>query len=423
VCLGCISTGQVGLDHKFDYSLRLPLSSGLTPLILFCIFGTQRDVMCIWKFWAYRLIGKQPQFTPRTSNEGQTLSNTSAPSTGANELHVIHTLKGATREMHQTDGKAHRVSSSAGGRESISDPLGLMTVKHSTAPSDLSGHLDHDLESALPETGSKCSRPGPSLAMPDLPYMPETPNLSASATMSPRQAQLYSSATAISSQGLVSSQGHSGTRSLISSQNTISQSDPPFIVVTDGFGAMFGAQVPSSVREGTVGRQIISHQERRRWLTAHERRHPHTGDSREPRKSVGLPPPPRSPRQSNARPTSAGGNTMFAGKEGGAPGLGPSNLTVAPAPVAASWNWDSPFRVVGSPSVLEMRSKDTSDGGTISRGDSELGIEMEEKVKTPSNRSFERGHAEQESQGKEGSRDSWLSKNSRMSVTSDRTFG
>lgn len=112
-------------------------------------------------------------------------------------------------------------------------------------------------------------------------------------------------------------------------------------------------------------------------------------------------------------------------REGGqAPPVGPGLSAVSPeSPTAPAWNWDSPFRVAGSSSALEARSRDTSDGGFGSPSGSDQGIEMQEKIKTPSNGSFEQGYSRKESQDKENRRDSRVSKKSRVSVASDRTFG
>lgn len=378
--------------------------------------------MHIWRYWAYRLIGREPAFTPRSSNEGQTLSESSAPTITGVDRHVIRALTENNRDICKTNGKVHRPSSSAGGA-SISDPLALMPGKHSVGPSELSSHHDTDLESNLGESVSKRSRRGPPLAVPDLPYLPETPNT----TMSPHQAQFYSSVGAISSQGLVSSQGHSGTRGLLASQNNLPDSGPPMIVVTDGFGAMFGAQVPSSARG--LGRPILTREERERRLaaqTSNGLRQPRPGSGRERRPSTGLPPPPRSPRPSITRPASAGGiMTLDPGREGGkapAPGLGTA-VSPPDSPAAPAWNWDSPFRLAGGSSALEARSRDTSDGGFGSLNDSDQGIEMQEKIKTPSSGSFEQGYSRNDSHDKGSRRDSKVSKNSRVSVASDRTFG
>ncbi|KAH7337050.1 hypothetical protein B0J17DRAFT_629651 [Rhizoctonia solani] len=358
--------------------------TSVTPLFFFFIFGTQRDLMAIWKYWAYHLAGKQPRYTPRSSNEE------------------------GVQDMRKGDRKVHRPSSSAGGRTSgsIADALGPLGMKHSTDPSDLSGHFDRDVETAIPEAIPERVHPVHTLQGPKVP----------SPTMSPHQTQFYSAPSVLSSQGLVSSHGHSGTRGLLTSQSNLPRSEPPFIVVTDGFGAVFGAQVPPNEHSGLMGRPIMSREERERWLATDARQQrPRAEFGRERRKSVGLPPPPRSPRQSNARPSSAGGVTALEPNQRRGAGLGSGT--------SQPWNWDSPFHFGPSTAVQGGRNQQSSEGsGSASRHDSDLGIEMEEKVKTPSNGSFERGHVRHESQ-EESLRTSWVSKGSRVSVASDRTFG
>lgn len=383
--------------------------TSVTPLFFFFIFGTQRDLMAIWKYWAYRLAGKQPRYTPRSSNEGQTLSNSSAPATiNTNDPYFIPKLEEGVQDMRKGDRKVHRPSSSAGGRTSgsIADALGPLGMKHSTDPSDLSGHFDRDVETAIPQAIPERVHPVHTLQGPKVP----------SPTMSPHQTQFYSAPSVLSSQGLVSSHGHSGTRGLLTSQSNLPRSEPPFIVVTDGFGAVFGAQVPPNEHSGLMGRPIMSREERERWLATDARQQrPRAEFGRERRKSVGLPPPPRSPRQSNARPSSAGGVTALEPNQRRGAGLGSGT--------SQPWNWDSPFHFGPSTAVQGGRNQQSSEGsGSASRHDSDLGIEMEEKVKTPSNGSFERGHVRHESQ-EESLRTSWVSKGSRVSVASDRTFG
>ncbi|CAE6458801.1 unnamed protein product [Rhizoctonia solani] len=399
-----------------DYQLRGVFDlhiywTSVTPLFFFFIFGTQRDLMAIWKYWAYRLAGKQPRYTPRSSNEGQTLSNTSAPATvNINDPNFIHKLGEGAQDVYKGDRKVHSPSSSAGGRTSgsIADALGPLGMKHSTDPSDLSSHFDRDVEAAIPEAISERSHPAHTLESPKAP----------SSVLSPHQTQFYSAPSVLSSQGLVSSHGHSGTRGLLTSRGDLPPSEPPFIVVTDGFGAVFGAQVPPNEHSGLMGRPIMTRAERERWLATDERQQrPRAEFGRERRKSVGLPPPPRSPRQSNARPSSAGGATALESKPNQRRGAGLGSGTSQP------WNWDSPFHFGPNTTVQGGRNQPSSEGsGSASRHDSDLGIEMEEKVKTPSNGSFERGHVRHESQ-EESLRTSWVSKNSRVSVASDRTFG
>ncbi|CAE6464002.1 unnamed protein product [Rhizoctonia solani] len=388
--------------------------TSLTPLIFFFIFGTQQDLMIIWKYWAYRLAGKQPRCTPRSSNEGQTLSNSTAPGTiDTNDPHFIRKLGEGAQNAYKGSGKAHRASSSAGGRASgsIADQLGSLTMKHSTDPSDLSGRINQDLEAAIPENASEHDRSALSLAIPELSRTSEGPKASSPTG----QGRFYSTPSVLSSQGLVSSHGHSGTHGLLTSQNDPPRSEPPFIVVTDGFGAVFGAQVPPNARAGMMGRPIMTRQERERWLAADEgRRRPRAEFGRERRKSVGLPPPPRSPRQSNARPSSAGAVAALEPNQRAGAGLGSG--------ASPSWNWDSPFHFGPGAPVQGVRDRDPSDGGSGSHNGSDLGIEMEEKIKTPSNGSFERGHIRHESQ-EQNIRTSWVSKDSRASVASDRTFG
>ncbi|KAJ1303269.1 hypothetical protein OPQ81_011466 [Rhizoctonia solani] len=350
--------------------------TSVTPLIFFFIFGTQQDLMAIWKYWAYRLTGRQPKCTPQSSNnEAQTLSNSSAPATvNTNDPHFIIKL--------------------AGGRASgsIADPLGPLGMKHSTDPSDLGGRIDRDIEAAVPEAISGHGHQPLSLAIPELPHTPTGPK------------------------GLVSSHGHSGISDPLPSQNDLQRSEPPFIVVTDGFGAVFGAQVPSNAHSGIMGRPIMTRQERERWLAADEQqRRPLAETGRERRKSVGLPPPPRSPRQSNARPSSAGRIAILEPNQRGGAGL---DLGTSP-----TWNWDSPFHFGPNPAAHGVRDRESSDrgSGSGSRNESD-GIEMEEKIKTPSNGSFEQDHIPSESR-EESIRLSWVSKDTRISVASDRTFG
>ncbi|KAG8715064.1 hypothetical protein FRC11_005930 [Ceratobasidium sp. 423] len=388
--------------------------TSVTPLIFFFIFGTQQNLMAIWKYWAYRLAGKQPRYTPRSSNEGQTLSNSTAPGTiDTNDPHFIHKLGGA-QDGCKENGKVHRASSSVGGRASgsIGDQLGSLTMKHSTDPLDFSGRIDRDLEAAIPETASEHDRSALSLAIPEPPRTPEGPKAPSPSS----RAHFYSAPSVLSSQGLVSSNGHSGTHGLLTSRSDQPRSEPPFVVVTDGFGAVFGAQVPSNARTGMMGRPIMTRQERERWLAADERRRPRAELGRERRKSVGLPPPPRSPRQSNARPSSAGAVAALESNQRASTGLSSG--------ASPSWNWDSPFYFGPSAPVQGVRDRDPSDGasGSGSRHGSDPGIELEEKIKTPSNGSFERGHIRHESQ-EQSVRTSWVSKNSRISVASDRTFG
>ncbi|KAG8729844.1 hypothetical protein FRC12_020671, partial [Ceratobasidium sp. 428] len=64
--------------------------AALGPLILFIIFGTQRDLIRIWRYWIYCLIGKEPTFTPRSSNEAAMLSNSSGPGTVGNGRYIVH---------------------------------------------------------------------------------------------------------------------------------------------------------------------------------------------------------------------------------------------------------------------------------------------------------------------------------------------
>ncbi|CCO30745.1 hypothetical protein BN14_04775 [Rhizoctonia solani AG-1 IB] len=383
--------------------------TGVTPLIFFIIFGTQQELMAIWKYWAYRLAGKQPQYTPRSSNEAQTLSGSSAP--GSNNPHIIRKLGDGARDTYKQGSKRHRASSSAGGRASgsIADPLGLLGVKHSTDPSDLSSPIDRDLEAATPENVSKDGRSVLSPVLPEL-LSPESPRIPLP-TMSPGRPRFYSNASILSSQALSNLHNHSGTRGLLASQSDLPRSQPPLIVVNDGFGAVFGAQVPAST--GMMGRPIMTRQERDRWLATDGRQQrPRAEYGRERRQSVGLPPPPRSPRQSNVRPSSAGGvRTLEPNRRRGA------ELGLRTSP---SLNWDSHFHFGSNASVQGARNRELSDAGS----GSEPGIEMEEKVKTPSNGSgsFERGRVQRESP-QDSLRSSWVSKDSRVSVSSDRTFG
>ncbi|CAE6449772.1 unnamed protein product [Rhizoctonia solani] len=388
-----------------------PYWASVTPLVFFFIFGTQQDLMFIWKYWAYRLVGKQPRYTPRSSNEGQTLSNSSVPATiNTKDPHFIKKLGERARD----DGKVHRASSSAGGRASgsIMDMYGPLGMKHSTDPSDLSGHVDRDIEAAAPKTIPDREYPALSLGIPELSRAPE--GLKAfSPTMSSSQAHFYSTPSVLSSQALASSHGHSGTHGLLAAPSNLPRSEPPFIVVTDGFGAVFGAQVPPNMHSGIMGRPIMSREERERRLALDEQqRRPRMEFGRERRQSVGLPPPPRSPRQSNARPSSAGGVAALEPNKRGGAGLGSG--------ISPPWNWDSPFRLGPSVSVQGVRDRESND--LASRDDSDPGIEMEEKVKTPSDGSFEGGHVRRES-GEESLRASWVSKDTRASVASDRTFG
>ncbi|KEP50380.1 Rad60-SLD domain protein [Rhizoctonia solani 123E] len=388
-----------------------PYWTSVTPLIFFFTFGTQRDLMVIWKYWAYRLAGKQPRYTPRSSNEGQTLSNSSAPATiNTNDPHFIKKLGEGARG----NGKVHRASSSAGGRTSgsIMDLYGPLGAKHSTDPSDLNGRIDRDIEAATPKTVPDREHPALTLGLPELSHAPDGLKAS-SPTMSSSQAHFYSSPSVLSSQALVSSQGHSGTHGLMTAQSNLPRSEPPFIIVTDGFGAVFGAQVPPNMHSGIMGRQIMSREERERRLALDEQqRRPRAEFGRERRQSVGLPPPPRSPRQSNARPSSAGGAAALEPNQRGGAGLGSG--------ISPPWNWDSPFRLGPSASAQGVRDRESSD--CTSRDDSDPGIEMEEKVRTPSGGSFERGHVRHESR-EESLRTSWVSKDPRASVASDRTFG
>ncbi|KAF8713127.1 hypothetical protein RHS03_00967, partial [Rhizoctonia solani] len=387
--------------------------TSVTPLIFFTIFGTQQELMAIWKYWAYRLAGKQPHYTPRSSNEAQTLSGSSAPGTiNANESHVIRKLREGAHDVYKGNSKRHRASSSAGERTSgsIADPLALTGMKHSTDPSDLSYRTNQDLEAASPDNNYKDNRATLSPVIPELSCL-EGPKVSSPAT-SPGRPRFYSSASILSSQALPSSHGHSGTRGLLASQSNLIHSEPPLIVVNDGFGAVFGAQVPANTCAGMMGRPIMTRQERERWLATDERqRAPRVGYGRERRQSVGLPPPPRSPRQSNGRPSSAGGVTVLGSNQRRGAELGPR--------ASPSLNWNSHFHYGSNTSVQSARNRELSYGGS----GSDLGIEMEEKVKTPSNgsESFER---DVQRESPEGSlRSSWVSKDSRVSIASDRTFG
>ncbi|CUA68826.1 hypothetical protein RSOLAG22IIIB_03691 [Rhizoctonia solani] len=390
-----------------------PYWTSITPLIFFFIFGTQRDLMAIWKYWAYRLAGKQPRCTPQSSNEGHTLCNSSTPATiNTNDPHFVKMLGGAARR----DGKVHRPSSSVGGRASgsIMDLYGSLGMKHSTDPSDLSNRTDRDIEAAVSRAVPERAL---SLKIPELSRAPGGPKTS-SPTMSSGHAHFYSAPSLLSSQALVSSHDHSRARTLLTPQNNPSRPQPPFIVVTDGFGAVFGAQVPPNTHSGLMGRPIMTREERERRLALDEQqRRPRTEFGRQRTKSVGLPPPPRSPRQSNSRPSTAGAVTALEPNLRGGAGLGSG--------IASPWNWDSPFRSGPSASAQGVRDRASSDhSGSLggSRNDSDLAIEMEEKIKTPSSGSFERGHVRHESH--EGSlRTSWVSKDSRVSVASDRTFG
>ncbi|CAE7189591.1 unnamed protein product [Rhizoctonia solani] len=405
-----------------DYQLRgvfdlHPYWTSVTPLIFFCIFGTQRDLMVIWKYWTYRLAGKQPRYTPRSSSEGQTLSNSSVPATvNTNAPHFIQKLGEGARNSYKGDGKAHRASSSAGGRASgsILDPYGTLSMKHSTDPSDLSGHTDRDVEAAIPEADSEREHTALSLGIPDLSCTSDGPK-ALSPTMHSSQAHFYSTPSVLSSQGLVSSHGHSGTRGLLASQGNPS-TEPPLIVVTDGFGAVFGAQVPSNTRAEMMGRPIMTHEERERRVALEEQQRRLRAEAQRPRRmSVGLPPPPRSPRQSNARPSSAGGVAALEPNRRGGVGLGSG--------ISPAWNWDSPFHAGPSAPAQGVRNRESSDhdSGSGGRNDSD-DIEMEEKIKTSSSGSFERGYTRRESP-EESLRMSWASKESRASVASDRTFG
>lgn len=368
--------------------------------------------MSIWKYWCYRLVGKEPSFTPRTSAEGQTLSNTSGPcAVAANEPHIIQTMGGGDHDGYVEDRKTHKTSSSAGGRESgsISEPPGLAVGKGSVGPLGSSARPHHDVESILMpssmRTAAKRSR-GALPAIPALAYTAETSGATSPTSISPQQANFYSTSAAVSSQGLASSISHS--HGLLSSQSDFPQPNQPLVTVTDGFGTMFGAQVPQSAR--TVGRPIILPQERERQLAVppnRQRRPSAQSDcSRDPRKSTGLPPPPRSPRPSNARPTSAGTGILdLGGSQRGRStpaGLGAS----VPAPVATPWNWDSPFHATGASGGRNAPSGCRED---------QEGIELQEKL---SNGSSKHGSQEQTS-----ARESWVSKDSRVSSASDRTFG
>ncbi|KAG9123453.1 hypothetical protein FRC07_014921 [Ceratobasidium sp. 392] len=392
--------------------------AALGPFVLFIIFGTQRDLMRIWKYWAYRLVGKEPAFTPRSSNEAATLSNSSGLGTMANGRY--NTTAQGPRELQAVGRKSHRVSFSAGARDSvsISDRPELSAVKHTT---DL--HRDEvtsnpDLELALVTTdvhspGSQTPQASPlsPLTFPALPYVAEL-SVSPAPSANARQTDFYSTPADMSSQGLnTSTISHSGGQGLLASYHP-SRSNQPLIVVTRGFDAMFGAQ---------VGQPIISPQERERRLavpTAARRPSFNGGIQIERRRSTGLPPPPR---QSIGRPTSAG-RSAAGEREGPAP-TGTGASVAAPSPVAAAWNWDSPFRSVGKSAPLAPITTHTSDSGSGSRGDTS-GIELQEHLKTPSNRSSEHGRAQRSSQEQhsDSARGSWA-RASRASVASDRTFG
>ncbi|KAF8607010.1 hypothetical protein BDV93DRAFT_520603 [Ceratobasidium sp. AG-I] len=388
--------------------------TALTPLTFFGIFGTQRDLMSIWRYWCYRLVGKELSFTPRSSGECQTLSNGSGPSAlPTNERHVIRTMGDSDRDGYVGDRKTHKTSSSAGGRESgsISEPPGLTAGKAPAVPIGSSIRSHRDVESIMMPSSMRLAAKrdrGTLPAIPSLAYTAESlDNISPTST-SLQQAQFYATSAAMSSQGL-SSNSHS--HGLLASQNDLPRPNPPLVTVTDGFGAMFGAQVPQSSR--TVGRPIILPQERERRLavpTNRQRRPSAQSDfSRDSRKSVGLPPPPRSPRPSTARPSSAGTGILDFG--GSQRGPTPAGLDVpTSAPVATTWNWDSPFNATSASAPSTSRSNGTSG----SHGEQE-GIELQEKL---SNRSTEYGSA-----GQSSSRESGISKNSRVSVASDRTFG
>ncbi|KAF8754990.1 hypothetical protein RHS01_05718 [Rhizoctonia solani] len=283
----------------------------------------------IWKYWAYRLAGKQPHYTPRSSNEAQTLSGSSAPGTiNANESHVIRKLREGAHDVYKGNSKRHRASSSAGERTSgsIADPLALTGMKHSTDPSDLSYRTNQDLEAASPENNYKDNRAMLSPVIPELSCL-EGPNASSPA-MSPGRPRFYSSASILSSQALPSSHGHSGTRGLLASKQQMNGND----------------------LQG--------------WL--------------------------RTRTEAKRRPSS-------------------------PTEIAPAIKWEA---FVGG-WLQSARNRELSYGGS----GSDLAIEMEEKVKTPSNgsESFER---DVQRESPEGSlRSSWVSKDSRVSIASDRTFG
>ncbi|QRW06501.1 hypothetical protein RhiLY_05500 [Ceratobasidium sp. AG-Ba] len=405
--------------------------AALAPLVLFVIFGTQIDLMQIWKYWGYRLVGKHHTFTPRSSNEAATLSNSSGPATTTNTRFVVETATAAAQDVHTSNRKVHRASSSAGGRDSasISDAPDFLGAKHATdfhRDEVTSGaDLEHSPVRTTPRHYGKHSRHTPASSLPVLPYTAEI-SAPPTPTTSTRQHDFYSTGGDMSSQGLESAISHSGGRALLDPRHGPPRSNQPFIIVTDGFGAMFGAQVPSE-HARMMGLPIISPQERDRRLgVPTATRHPpsNAGPRAERRKSVGLPPPPRSPRQSNARPNSAGGASVLdlGTGERGRPAPAGSGVSVAsPTPVIASWNWDLPFRPAEASTGLASTVTHGGSGGG-SRGEYE-GIEMHEHLKTPSSGSFEPGvNRLSQEHHSDSARGSWTQA-SRVSVASDRTFG
>ncbi|KAG8743509.1 hypothetical protein FRC10_011900 [Ceratobasidium sp. 414] len=404
--------------------------TALVPLILFVVFGTQKDLVYIWRYWIYRLVGKERASTPRSSDEAATVSNSSGPVTAANGHFVISTTTPASRELDAVGRKAHRASSSAGGRDSasISDPPGLFPVKNTTDLHHDEAISDSDLELALSTTNvspGKQTQQVPPLAFPALPYSAETPALSSPITNA-RRVDFYSTAADLSSQGFNSMISHSGGHGSLASHHGPSRPDRPLVVVSDGFGAVFGAQVPST-HGRTMGRPIISPQERdRRLAVPMTARRPsfNGGGQLERRRSTGLPPPPRSPRQSSARPASAGGTGVLecgTGERGSPPLPGSGISVTAPTPVATTWDWDSPFRPIGRSAPLAPTVTRGSGSGSGGRGDLD-GIEMQEHLGTPSNGSFEHGQRPSHEQHGDGACRSWA-RASRASVASDRTFG
>lgn len=370
--------------------------------------------MSIWRYWCCRLVGKEPSFTPRTSAEGQTLSNGSGPSAApANEPHIIRAMGDSERDGYVAGRKAHKTSSSTGGRGSgsISEPPGLAAIEPPAKPLGSSIRSRRDVESIMMPSSMRSAAKQTRLpAIPSLEFTAESIDNSSPISESTQQAQFYATSAGVSSQGL-SSNSHS--HGLLASQNDLSPPNPALLTVNDGFGVMFGAQVPQSSR--TIGRSIILPQERERRLGVplnRQRRPSAQSDysSRDPRKSMGLPPPPRSPRPSNARPPSAGSVSLldFGGNKRGPTPTGLDGPTSAP--VATPWNWDLPFSAANA-SALSTGGSNTN---STSHGDQE-GIELQ---KTQSSKSTEHG-----SPGQSSARESYVSENSRASVASDRTFG
>ncbi|KAG9095735.1 hypothetical protein FS749_009908 [Ceratobasidium sp. UAMH 11750] len=408
ICEICLKDDQLKGVHRFHLYW-----TALVPLILFVVFGTQNDLLNIWRYWAYRMIGREPTFTPRSSNEAATLSNSSGPATTVNGRFVVSTTAPPHRNPDTLGRKAHRASSSAG--ESILDPPDLFATKNTTDLHHNEVVSNPDLELALSPTNGKQTRQASPLAFPVLPYAAETPTPLPNANI--RRVDFYSAAADTSSQGLASTISHSGGHGSLASHRP--RSDRPFIVVTDGFGAVFGAQIPAG-HGRMMGRPIISPQERDRRLavpTAPRRPSFNGGNQVERRRSVGLPPPPRSPRQSIVRPISAGGTGMLecgTGERGGPVGVS----VTTPTPVATAWGWDSPFSPVGRSAPLVSSVTRGSDSGN---GSHDLdGIEMQEHLKPPSNGSFEHEVTQRSSQ--EQHSNGWA-RASRVSVASDRTFG